>query len=138
MHEKSQPQQSLLAHLAATQQSSESAHLAATQQSSAWSGWQSTKISCAYDTLAAVSAGAGASVVDALALRRSKAEIRFASFVMVIVVVFCVGCWLVDCEYSETAAFARLGDWSQLATVRANSYRSRRQTLKILTLASSS
>ena len=44
------------------------------------------------DTLAAVSAGAGASVVDTLALRRSKAEIRFVSFVMVIVVVFCVGC----------------------------------------------
>ena len=52
---------------------------------------QSTKISCAYDTLAAVSAGSGASVVDALALRRSKAEIRFESLFMVIVVVFCVG-----------------------------------------------
>ena len=48
---------------------------------------QSTKISCAYDTLAAVSAGSGGtSVVDALALRRSKAEIRFVSFVMVVVV----------------------------------------------------
>ena len=55
---------------------------------------QSTKISSAYDTLAAVSAGAGTSVVDSLALRRSKAEIRFESFVMLIVVV--MGVCVVD------------------------------------------
>ena len=51
------------------------------------SGSQSTRISCAYDTLAAaVSTGAGVSVVDSLVLLRSKAGSRLKSLFMVIVV----------------------------------------------------